>query len=216
MKRRIQVLLATLKIPSALLKAQTWYDGMEPQRRILMLMVLLLSLAMVWQNFLLLPHEQRLLRLHATVAELKKSLPELFGRVKRVATNKVVDLNAERQIQITALKREQQNLATTLGEEAGALIQPSEMLKALRQLLADRPDVKLRRLEAFSVHPVQLSQDGTTAAGKPSEKGTSAVVVNGVAPAIYRHDIVLEVEAGYLDILSFFAMMRRLQCNEDV
>ncbi|MBF0159645.1 MAG: hypothetical protein HQL58_08960 [Magnetococcales bacterium] len=192
-----------LKMPPALLKAQIWFDGMEPRKRIMVVTIVLLLLAMVWQNLVWMPHQQRVIRLKSSVAEFRKNLPELSTRVERISTDQVVDLNAERLARIQTLEQQQHELAATLGREAGALIQPVEMVKALRRLLAERPKVKLYRLEAASVQPVQLNP--AVVAGSTTEKGGEKGAGKGTAvPVIYRHDIELEIEAGYLDMLDFF------------
>ena len=214
--------LATLRMPPALLRAQTWFDGMESQKRMMLLAIALLFLAMVWQNLLWLPHEQSMLRLQATVAATNKSLPALKTRLQKIPTEKKVDLNAERTAQIQAMESELHTLSTTLNKESGTLIQPSDMLQALRRLLAERPEVTVRRLEASTVKPVPLSLPGTAAkspdkgnATKPSDKGKATKppdkaatskppVGEGEAPVIYRHDIELEIGAEYLDVLAFF------------
>ncbi|MEO5340961.1 MAG: type II secretion system protein M [Magnetococcus sp. MYC-9] len=191
-------IVSAIKMPPALLKLQTWFDGMEPRKRMLMLAVGVLFLAMIWQNLLWLPHQQRLLALRANLAELQKGVPELAARVQRTATHKVVDLNSERLVSIQAMETELQTLSHTLGREAGALIQPADMLKALRRLLSERSELRLRRLEASSVQPVQLAPVASTAKKeKPAE-------AQAQTPVIYRHDIILEIDAGYLDILAFF------------
>ncbi|MBF0182837.1 MAG: hypothetical protein HQM06_00405 [Magnetococcales bacterium] len=205
--------LKDFKMPPALLKLQAWFDGMEAPRRNLILIMILLVLLFSWLNLLWQPYQKRQQLYQVTTTELNKSVSELVNRLQKMPLAKKVDLNAERQARIQALEQELRELATTVGKESGTLIQPAEMLKALRQLLSERPAVKVRRLEAANVQPVQLSTTATikqavqgtaTSLNKKAAAGSSAKKTEDPAvPMIYRHDIELEIEAGYLDVLAF-------------
>jgi MSHA biogenesis protein MshJ len=212
-------LLKNFKIPPALLQLQAWFDGMEPQRRIMTLVIALLLLTFIWLNLIWQPYQQQQLRLQATSSTLNKGLADLNARLKKLPTAQKVDINAERLARAQILEQELRDLSITVGKETSTLIQPSEMLKALRKLLAERPAVKVRRMEASSVQPIQISsasapkQSEQTAAGKRANPATAPAPVpkkteekkgdEASAPVIYRHDIELELEASYLDILSF-------------
>ncbi|MBF0096390.1 MAG: type II secretion system protein M [Magnetococcales bacterium] len=208
-------LLKNFKIPPALLRLQAWFDGMEPPRRIMTLIIALLLLTFTWLNLIWQPYQQQQQRLQSTGHALHKGLAELEARLKKLPTTQKVDINAERLARAQLLEQELRDLSITVGKETSTLIQPSEMLKALRKLLAERPAVKVRRMEASSVQPIQISAaskqpEQAAAGGKKinppapaAKKGEEKKADEATAPVIYRHDIELEIEASYLDILSF-------------
>ncbi|WP_130470715.1 hypothetical protein [Candidatus Magnetaquicoccus inordinatus] len=206
-------LLKNFKLPPALVKLQAWFDGMESSRRMMSLFIALLLLLFCWLNLIWQPYQQQQLRLQATSKELSKTIPELKTRLEQLPKKQKVDVNAERLARIQAMEQELRELSTTLGKESSTLIQPTEMVKALRQLLAERPALKVRRMEASSLQPIQLSSSTSlkqpeaaqqTQAGKKSDTpATTKKNEEAATPVIYRHDIELEIDASYLDILSF-------------
>ncbi len=172
------------------------YDAQEPRKRGMMLLILMLGMAMVWQNFDWLPYEGKAQMLRKIRADLKKSLPELHAKVSKSLTKKKkIDPVLLRRRQIQVLQLERKALVEKLGKAAGSLIQPSEMLSALKRLLAERSEVKLIRLDASKIQPIQLGSAGNT--GLVSESPEEDAV-------IFRHDIDLEIEASFLNTLAFF------------
>lgn len=190
------LLAINIKISAALGKAALRFDAQEQRKRIMMLAIALLALAMLWQNFIWLPHQNKVQMLLRVQIALRKSLPELQSKVAKSSHKKrKIDPSLLRKQQIQALTIKHQELVKRLGREAGALIQPSEMLTALKRLLAERPKVTLIRLDASKIQPIQL---GSAEAAELVSKGSTESAV------IFRHDIELEVEASYLDTLALF------------
>ncbi len=172
------------------------FDAQEPRKRTMMLLIALLMVAMAWQNFVLLPYENTARVLHKVRGELLKSLPELKDSVaKSTSKKKKIDPALLRNREIQALEKERRELVKKLGKAAGSLIQPAEMLTALKRLLAERSEIKLIRLEASKIQPIQLGSAGSSALVPESPKEDAV---------IFRHDIELEIEAGFLQTLAFF------------
>ena len=206
------------KIPPALEKAAGRVDDQEPRKRIMMLLIAILGMAMVWQNFILLPFENKAQMLLKVREELHKSLPELQKKLAESATEeKKIDPGILRRQRIQELEAERQTLTDRLGKETDALIQPTEMLAALKRLLAERPEVKLIRLEASRIMPIQLGSAATSGlvadkTGKKDDKEAATPQADnkpGNEAVIFRHDIELEVEASYLNTLALFEEIKR-------
>ncbi|MBF0134541.1 MAG: hypothetical protein HQL75_18390 [Magnetococcales bacterium] len=217
-----------ITMPAFVEKIRVGFDEKNPKQRYFILAIALIVSLNAWLTFLWDPHKLSMQASIVTTQTLHEEIDKLRKEAQLVASKKIEDPNALRAKRIEDLVQERQKLSDQLGEETGALIQPTEMVRALKQLLATRPNLQLVRMTASHFEPIQLdsddfksAKDGTGNAEKskeivknegpatkpdPKEKKDSETnpSMTQDAPVIFRHDIELEIQASFLEMLDFF------------
>lgn len=217
-----------ISMPAFVEKIRVGFDEKNPKQRYLILAVALIISLNAWLTFLWDPHKLSMQASIVTTKTLGEEIDKLRKEAQLVATKKIEDPNALLEKRLQDLVKERQTLSDKLGKETGALIQPTEMVKALKQLMATRPNLQLVRMNASHFEPIQLDSDdlknveggaeiakkskvvvkneGPSTKPDPKEKGDADKnkSVAQEAPVIFRHDIELEIQASFLETLAFF------------
>lgn len=95
-----------------------------------------------------------------------------------------------------------------LGKIESTLIQPQQAVSLLRDIIKAHPGARISGLKLLSPKPIRDPHGGEAAA--VATQATAA----GAAPAeaailLWRHDIEVQLEGGYLDILAYVEALER-------
>lgn len=99
-----------------------------------------------------------------------------------------------------------QSLKQLLGNQAGTsgVVAPSEMAKLVKAVLAHHGSVSLVRLQNLPAEPFGNSIAPQPAAAKPVPVSVDTV------GTLYRHGVKVEVQGGYVDLVSYLQALERL------
>ncbi|MBF0415781.1 MAG: hypothetical protein HQL79_08450 [Magnetococcales bacterium] len=145
-----------ITMPAFVEKLRVGFDEKNPKQRYLILAVALMVSLQGWLTLLWDPHQKSMKISVVAAKEMREEIDNLRKDVQLITSKKIEDPNALREKRIQDLLQERQKLVDKLGQETGALIQPAEMVKALRQLLAARQNIVLLRLNAAHIEPIHL------------------------------------------------------------
>lgn len=104
------------------------------------------------------------------------------------------DPNQSYRSALLAASASREQLLRQIDQETEQLVTPEKMRQVLDDLLHEQAGLRLVGLESFS-EPVRLP-DAAPAVTATNDKPAAAV-------ALYRHGLVLKLEGGYFDLLSY-------------
>jgi hypothetical protein len=163
--------------------------------------VLLAALVLVYSAFatvLLEPlrGRQEALRtqVEATAGQIEALADEAGALARRLAEAPDAELRRES----ARLARDIADFDARLAEQRLGLVEPSQMVQLLEELLERQHDLRLVRLEALPAAAVLPdAPPGADAAGSTPAR-------------LFRHEVVLEFEGGYLAALGYLDALREL------
>lgn len=133
---------------------------------------------------------ERIERTRAEVAELQSSAAQLAQRMD--------EGGRERQT-VEAIEKRVRAVDARLAERTRRVIAPQQMVRVLRDVLAQEDRLRLIRLENAGVEPLEVA--GTAAAGDTAGEAL---------PTIYRHRVELVVEGRYFALLEYLQHLEGL------
>lgn len=133
---------------------------------------------------------ERIERARGEVAQLQASAAQLAERVQQGGRD---------QDTVAALRQRLSAVDERLAARTRRIIAPQQMVRVLRDVLAQEGRLRLIRLENAGVEPLEVG--GTAAAADPQGEAL---------PTIYRHRVELVIEGRY------FALLEYLQHLEDL
>ncbi|MBF0368767.1 MAG: hypothetical protein HQL52_04840 [Magnetococcales bacterium] len=178
------------------------FDNLPRSRRLFLLMAVLLFLLLGWKRSFFTDHQLAIQGMKAQQIALKTKLEEEKLQEARILNRPNVDLDKENRKELKKLQKKVFRLRAKLGEDAGTLISPEQMLEALKTLVASDGNVTPVSLVAKKVKPINR-ESLNVVQGTATTKDFKAV--------LYRHDIELVVEAGYLNVLKLFQKIEGLE-----
>jgi MSHA biogenesis protein MshJ len=183
---------------NALARAERWLSQISLRERLMILVALVgLSLAS-WDALVLRPYGARSAVRRDERSQLEASLAGLSERRSQLETALASDPNAERRARTAALQARLDGLDAQIRASASGLIQPAEMTRVLESLLSARPALHVLRLEGAPA--VALVEAG-------SQPGTAP---GPTAQPIFRHELRLEIEAGFSETVEFMRAVEAL------
>lgn len=133
----------------------------------------------------------RIERTRADIAELQSSAAQLAQRM---------DEGGREQQTVAAIKARVRAVDERLAERTRRVIAPQQMVRVLRDVLAQENGLRLIRLENAGVEPLEVA--GTAAAEDTAGEAL---------PTIYRHRVELVVEGRYFALLEYLQHLEGLR-----
>jgi MSHA biogenesis protein MshJ len=133
----------------------------------------------------------RIERTRADIAELQSSAAQLAQRM---------DEGGREQQTVAAIKARVRAVDERLAERTRRVIAPQQMVRVLRDVLAQENSLRLIRLENAGVEPLEVA--GTAAAEDTAGEAL---------PTIYRHRVELVVEGRYFALLEYLQHLEGLR-----
>lgn len=173
-------------------------DAKSRRERVLLAAALAVLGLVAWDLLVRAPlaqrHEatlERIERTRADVAELQSSAAQLAARI---------DEGGREQQTVEAIEQRLRAVDAELAERTRRVIAPQQMVRVLRDVLAQEDRLRLIRLENAGVGPLDVA--GTAAAD--STEGDAL-------PTIYRHRVDLVVEGRYFALLEYLEHLEGLR-----
>ncbi len=187
-------------IPLGLLRekwdaAQLWFDRRPERERQQLSVAVAAGLLTLW---LLLLHQPVAMReaearaaSAAASADVDRLRQELASRVQAMAS----DPRSLQRAELARLEQEVQELAAQASAEGASALPPREVVALLRELLADRPELRLVRVESLAPEAVELDRPAAAEASRSK---------------VYRHPVEIEIEGAYLPALHWLRALAAL------
>ncbi|MEW6352740.1 MAG: hypothetical protein AB1469_00355 [Pseudomonadota bacterium] len=167
-----------------------WINGLTLRERGMVLAAMLFVIYSVWANALLDPLTAKQKRITAQLQETQQQIAALQLQEQTVLSGGEVDPDAANKARLTQLRQQLAGLDEQLKKVTIGLIEPTQMLKVLQEVLTREPDLKLIRVKNLEAVPL-------TPAG---QSGAAA----------YKHGLVLEFEGGYLSTYNYLKELEAL------
>lgn len=171
------------------------FDQRSQRERLLLLAAVLSLMVLAWDSLLMTP----LARQHAShVLELEQLTAEVSGLESSL---RAPTRSAEEQAALAQrdqLRAEVAALNARLDGATSGLIEPRDMARVLRDLLAHASALELRTLRSLPPEPLLAAPGGAAAAP------------DAPAAQIFKHGLELELAGGYLDALRLLQELEAL------
>ena len=160
------------------------YDALTPRERGLVLLAVLAVVYALWDSVVLGRLQPARRQLEDTLATAETRLAGLDQAVAEVTAQASHDPNAGPREQLARLKAELARADTEAQALARAFISPAAMVDVMRALLASRRALRLIALETAPATRLFPERDPA-------------------APTVFRHELTIEFEGGYFDVLDY-------------
>jgi MSHA biogenesis protein MshJ len=173
-------------------------DNLNVRERAMLLLVILVAIIFLWNEFLMVPFEKTRKKIEASVTDLKKSNQALDLQIKVISQTSRIDPDKENLAQLRQLNSTLEQLDKQLSGLMTTLIPPKKMTAALEDILSKNGQLKLLRVESLSVKPL-LEES------KDKEKGAS-----GIHQGVFRHAMAIEFEGSYSQTVKYLKALEQL------
>jgi MSHA biogenesis protein MshJ len=169
-------------------------NGLTGRERFYLLLVILVALYGVWDVLLHSPRLKEQADLRNSLAEAESRVATASQLVQSLLQRQRVDPNVGIRQRLARLEEEMDQLEVRKQEMAAAFLNPYAMAGLLQNLLKSQGGLTLLGMETL---PAQPLVDPAIAAKEERPKDAPP------PPMIYRHDIVMEFEGGYFDMVRY-------------
>jgi MSHA biogenesis protein MshJ len=175
-------------------------DALSLRERGMIFAALLAVLFFVWDRSFAASAQATRAELARTLAQTEAQLQAAEQAMRELAARAGIDPNAGLRNRLRMLDQERQALDVRKAAFEGTLIVPRRMLELLRGVLAGHEGLKLVGLRTYPATPLF---ETPVADATPAPKG------DAVAPAVYRHDLEIEFEGSYFQVLDYLRALER-------
>ena len=170
-----------------------------PRERALAVVVLLVTLGVLLDTFMLAPLRVARVAAQKEATALRGQVAELQAQVTEQSREGDVQF-AERS---AALKARRAHADRVIRDAQVDLISPQDMREQLAAILARFPQLKV--LSMTNLPPAPLGD----AIGAPAVTGTNAASATAVAPGVYQHGLEMKVEGRYFDLIAYLEALEK-------
>jgi MSHA biogenesis protein MshJ len=175
-----------------------WMDARHPRERAFLLVALIAVLYASWDLVLMAPIREKGAIIEAKTEEVEGEIQKLKDRGDEILRVSSIDPNLELRSRSEELRRQIEGLDARIREYTVTLIPPKEMARFLEELLSERTELRLVRLENLAPEPML---------DLPSpDSGEST-------PGLFKHGFEIELRGGYLSTLDYVRALEGLPWN---
>ena len=193
----------------SLTKAMATLDAKTLRERALVFLVVLVLLAMVWDQMYLAETMAEKKTLSADLVSMKRDHGTLKQQLAILAIRAKQDPNKQRQQEIALLEDQLQKVDRELREKTAELIEPTEMVAVLETMLSNEPGLRL----------ISSATTGSSSAldylnpgdGQEENKKESVDEEEDAAPKIYKHGLEMNFEGDYHSVVRYIKKLEDLE-----
>ena len=168
-------------------------DAMALRERVLIMIALLGIIALIWDALLMQPIDRARRMAEPQVENLRLELDRINNSIAEAANAARNDPELALRAELSQARQKLSSLKASLDGLTGGLIAPEEMVEVLKNVLARTAPLKLLRLQTLDPQPL------------------ASLVPGEVLPTqIYRHQVEIELEGSYLEVLGFLTEIEKL------
>ena len=191
-------------------------DALSLRERVLLFLAVVAVLYVLWEQVLMAPLERERRAAQAAIERATARITALDAEAAAIVRRHREDPNAPLRARERELRAAIAEADGRLAELTVGLIAPREMARVLEAVLARDTGLRLVRLENRGSRPLLAPRAESRAArerGAAAEAGEAAPegAGDGALPRIWRHDVRLELEGGFLAALRYLKALERLE-----
>ena len=180
----------------ALLEAR--FDALSGREKFYVLVVVCVVVYGGWDYLIHARYDKERAVLMKSLSESETRFKTASQRLQIIAEQQAIDPNVPVRQRLDRLDRELEVLEARKQDMAASFITPRAMANLLQNLLASQTGLKLVGMETIPERPlVKSSDDGKQQRPKDAPP----------APMIYRHDIVIEFDGSYFDMVRYLKVL---------
>lgn len=183
-------------------RLNTWLAARSTRERWLVYGVCAVVIIALGDQLFTAPLREHVKSAQTQIESQRQAIAKLQDEVAQLNAQLNADPNRVLRERIDQLRAQHATLDEQLHQLTVGLIQPAEMTKVLREMLADEKGLRLVRLANGPAEPVLLQA--------PAAEGGKPVADSKVDSHLYRHTLVMEVEGGYLDAVRYLKRLEAL------
>lgn len=177
------------------------FNILSLRERILVLISLLVMLQLGWTNWFWGPLRTEQEMLGSQIAVEEEKLASIKLQLEGAVDRSRFDPNKGLRRQLDSLQTELDTMEWRIREAAGALIDPSEMVRFLEDMLERNGNLRLVRLEKLKTESLTEPQ---------SDDKVDKDVVARPQLSLYRHGFLVEFEGDYFSTLNYLENLEAL------
>lgn len=190
---------------AALAKLRDRVDALTLRERVLVLGAAIVVLVGLWEAVLAAPLDAREARVSQRIEQSRERIAELNRAIETAAQGISEGMPAQTN-RLEALRERVAANDESLRVLASDLVDPAQMRDVLEDLILERPGLELVQIRNVPAEPMFDAADD-----EGREDDTAAGVRHDdAAPELYRHAVVIELEATYLDALEYLREVENL------
>lgn len=171
-----------------------WYGQLSRREQVLVATAVLLVPLVLLAQLLVVPALQRQRLLQGQLTQLRAANGEIRQQLAAIEAQLGQDPDAASRAELQRLQRQLLQIDSRFDGQLAGLVEPAQMPALVRQLLAQRPDLRLRQLVTRPVAPLQLP----------------AAPAEGSQEVLYRHPLQLQMCGDYLALLAYVRQLEAL------
>lgn len=176
---------------------EEWLHGRELRERVIVMVAILVSLALIWFSVFQEPHQKMQKRFKGSIASTATQIAQLGEQKADLLRQLDEDPNVQLRQKISQLSKLETSLSAQINELAAGWISPQDMSSAVRSMLSQRGKLRL----------VSLKSDPPKSLEGQSAGGQSGASVNR---EVYLHGLEMVVEGAYFDVLAYLEALESI------
>ncbi len=176
-------------------------DALTLRERVSVFLVVVAVSVFAFQHWVLDPLGDRRTALDRDLAAALERSRGLQAAFEALGRQFAGDPNGELRVRLERLEAELRGLEARLGRETVGLVDPRQMRRLVRDVLAAHENVELLELASLARQP--LRREGRGAGGDKGAQGQAR-------PVFYRHGLRLRVRGRYLDLARYLLALEAL------
>ena len=197
-------------------------DALSLRERVLLFLAVVAVLYVLWDQVLMAPLERERRAAQAAIEQATARIAALDAEAAAIVRRHREDPNAPLRARERELRAAIAEADGRLAELTVGLIAPREMARVLEAVLARDAGLRLVRLENRGRRPLLApavpgakgpaeQRRENDATGERAAKAAAETGGEGTLPRIWRHDVRLELEGGFLAALRYLKALERLE-----
>ncbi|MBL4762603.1 MAG: hypothetical protein JKY93_07895 [Gammaproteobacteria bacterium] len=185
-------------------------DAMTLRERVMVFFVVLVLLAVLWDQLYLADAMQEDKSLATEVVSMQLNSRTLSTQLDVLTIRAKQDPNKQRKAEIVLLQKQLQTVDLELREKTAELIDPTEMVAVLEKMLASEPGlILISTATTGSSSALEYLKAGEKSDREDSEDG--AELDSDAAPKIYKHGLEMHFEGDYYSVVRYIKKLEDME-----
>lgn len=177
-------------------------DSLSRRDQIALFITFLVVVMMLWVELIYAPLSDNINLVEQDIAQQTSEIDVLQAKMFALQKNVNADPDVENRLQLKKYREESELLDEALATTSTQIVHPREMVSLLEQILKSQAGLKFVSLKNKPAAPEFVKS--------LSESEIEAEVTTENVSTIYRHSVILQMEGGYHDALSYLKKLEQL------
>lgn len=181
-----------------IIKFEKHLDKLSKRDQVALLVIFIVVMLAIWFRLIYLPLSENIIVMEQEITQKTTDVEDLQAKMAALTKSMNEDPDAENRQLLNSYLEENTELDKALARTSVQIISPQEMSALLEQLLKSQPGLEFVSLKNKAATPEFIES--------PDELEAAVNNVN----TIYRHSVVLQMEGGFHNALSYLKKLEQL------